>query len=111
MVGVSQFHSSMHTGGVGGLLSKALSACPLAVHTVLLRAAGLIPNREEDRTEGALETVHLCQPSLTGALQSKGFYFCDAWCKQMETFLLPCHKGVADSNSAPHYEAIHKKNE
>lgn len=27
----------------------------------------------------------------------------------MENFLLPCNKGVADSNSAPHYETIHKK--
>lgn len=27
----------------------------------------------------------------------------------MENFLLPYNKGVADSNSAPYYETMHKK--
>lgn len=40
-------------------VSIAFSACPLAMHIILLRAVVLSPDGEEDKGKGALEIVHL----------------------------------------------------
>lgn len=78
-----------------GLLSTACSAVPGHAYHPAQGCSTHSVERTTAGRKGALEGAHLLPPSLTGLRHCTGSCFCGALCKETESFLSPCHVGVA----------------